>query len=131
MHKIFISYSQSDQEEAKRLVAALRATDIVGWLDAADIAAGASIPSAIRNALLQSSAMVVLLSPSALQSNWVQFEIGAAEALGKKIIPVIISGGLAESGLPEILKDRKVIDARNRPKTVVAEEINIASKSSL
>lgn len=130
MHKIFISYSQSDQEEAKRLVAALRATDLVGWLDAADIAAGASIPSAIRNALLESSAIVVLLSPSALQSNWVQFEIGAAEALGKKIIPVIISGSLAESGLPEILKDRKVIDARNRPKTVVAEEINIASKSS-
>lgn len=130
MHKIFISYSQSDQKEAKRLVAALRSTDIVGWLDAADIAAGASIPSAIRNALLESSAMVVLLSPSALQSNWVQFEIGAAEALGKKIIPVIISGSLAESGIPEILKDRKVIDARNRPQTVVAEEINIASKSS-
>jgi len=130
MHKIFISYSQSDQEEARRLVAALRATDLVGWLDAADIAAGASIPSAIRNALLESSAIVVLLSPSALQSNWVQFEIGAAEALGKKIIPVIISGSLAESGLPAILKDRKVIDARNRPKTVVAEEINIASKSS-
>ena len=128
MHKIFISYSQSDQEEAKHLVAALRTADIVGWLDAADITADTSIPSAIRNALLESSAMVVLLSPNALQSNWVQFEIGAAEALGKMIIPVIISGSLAESGLPEILKDRKVIDARNRPKAVVAEEISMASK---
>jgi hypothetical protein len=123
---VFISYARSDSGEAERLVKALRATNVAGWLDDADIAAGESVPSAVRDALKQSSAVVVLLSPRALTSQWVQFEIGAAEALNKKIIPVIVAGDHLEEQLPDILKERTMIDARHRSYTDVVREVQHA-----
>jgi len=124
MPNVFISYAHADRDHVEHLVRALRATNIAGWLDATDIAAGASVPSAVREALQRSSAVIVFLSNSALHNQWVQFEIGAAEALGKMIIPVIVSGNQLAEQLPEILKDRTVIDARNQPYAAVVNEIS-------
>ena len=130
MAEFFISYAHSDSDEAQRLVKALSAINIVGWLDTADIAAGTGIASDVRDALKKSDAVVVLLSPRALDSEWVQFEIGAAEALGKKIIPVIVSGEHLEQQFPDILKDLAWIDARGRPETEVVKEVEQALESS-
>jgi len=126
MFNVFISYAHSDREEAERLVKALRAGSIAGWLDKADIAAGNSIPSAVRDALKRSSAVVVLLSPRALQSEWVQFEIGAAEALGKKIVPVLISGEHLEKQFPDFLRNRQWIDARHRSHEDIVRDLERA-----
>jgi hypothetical protein len=123
MSKIFISYARSDSAEAERFVEALRAANVTGWMDQADITAGDSVSSAVRSALKGSSAVIVLLSPSALHSKWVQFEIGAAEALGKKILPIIVSGDLLEEQFPEILKELKWIDARHKPHADVIHEL--------
>jgi|ERR1700722_3545991 TIR domain len=123
MSKVFISYSQSDRDKVAQFVQALQMVNITGWLDATDIAAGDDISSAVRNALSGASAVLVFLSNNALSSRWVQFEIGAAEALEKRIIPVILSGTEPREGLPDILKDRRFIDARNRPPSLVVEEI--------
>jgi len=130
MFNVFISYARSDSDEAERLVRALRAGNVTGWLDQADIAAGDSVPSAVRGALKESSALVVLLSPNALQSEWVQFEIGAAEALGKKIVPVIVSGEHLEEQFPDILKDRNWIDARHRSHADVVRDLEHALESA-
>jgi hypothetical protein len=127
---LFISYAHSDGDEAKQLVSALRAVNVVGWLDSADIAAGTAVASAVRDALKKSSAVVVLLSPGALHSEWVQFEIGAAEALSKKIIPVIVAGEHLEDQLPDILKGRAWIDARDRPSSEVVKELQQALAST-
>jgi hypothetical protein len=75
----------------KCLIRELRAARVTGWLDDADAATGEGIPFAVRNTLKKSSAVVVLLSPKALTSQWVQFELDAAEALDKKIIAMIVS----------------------------------------
>jgi methylmalonyl-CoA mutase cobalamin-binding subunit len=123
---VFISYARADRESVEQLVRALRAANITGWLDATDIAAGASVSSAVREALQRSSAVIVFLSHNALHNQWVQFEIGAAEALGKTIIPVIVSGNQLEKHLPDILKERKVIDARSQPYAAVVNEIRRA-----
>jgi len=130
MPNIFISYARSDIGEAERIVSALRSGIIGGWLDAADIAAGQSIASEVRKALQRSSAVVVLLSPHALHSQWVQFEIGAAEALGKPIVPVIVSGKHLEEQFPDILRDRKWIDARDRPHTDVVRDLKRALEAA-
>jgi hypothetical protein len=126
MFDVFISYAISDRDEAERLVSALQVNNVSGWLDKADIAAGDSIPSAVRAALKGSNVVVVLLSPSALRSQWVQFEIGAAEALGKKIVPVIVSGEHLEKEFPDILKNRKWIDARHRSHRDVVRDLKLA-----
>jgi len=128
MSKVFISYARSDSDEAERLVKALQSANVAGWMDHADIAAGGSISSVVRDALRQSSAVIVLLSPSALHSQWVQFEIGAAEALGNEIIPVIVSGEHLEEQFPEILRKRKWIDARQRSHADVVRDLKSALK---
>lgn len=130
MRNVFISYAHSDADEARSLVKALHESKVVGWLDNADIAAGEAISSAVRDALKRSTAVIVLLSPRALHSEWVQFEIGAAEALGKKIIPVIISGDNLEEQFPDILRKRIWIDGRNRPYEDVVHDVERAVESA-
>lgn len=130
MSRVFISYASSDRAAAERLVGALQAANVTGWLDKADIAAGDSVSSEVRSALKRSSAVIVLLSPSALHSQWVQFEIGAAEALGKKIVPVILSGEHLEEKFPDILRGREWIDARHRPHAEVVRDVNRALESA-
>jgi hypothetical protein len=130
MPNVFISYAHSDVDEARPLVRKLKEQNVAGWFDSADIAAGESVASAVRNALKHSSVLIVLLSPRALHSEWVQFEIGAAEALDKKIIPIIISGDHLEEQLPDILRNRIWIDARHRSHEDVARDVNRAVESA-
>jgi uncharacterized protein YjbI with pentapeptide repeats len=126
MAEVFISYARSDGDAAERLVKALRAINVTGWRDTADVAAGTSIAASVRDALDKSSAVIVLLSPRALHSEWVQFEIGAAESLRKKIIPVVVSGEDLEQQFPEILKNIAWIDARGRSEGDVTKELEHA-----
>ena len=129
MRNVFISYAHSDADQARLLVNALRTTKVTGWMDSADIAGGEAISSAVRDALKRSAAVIVLLSPRALHSEWVQFEIGAAEALNKRIIPVIVSGDQIEEQLPEILRNRVWIDARHRSDDDVVRDVVRAVES--
>lgn len=126
MRNVFISYARPDADKVRDLVDALHDNNITGWLDSADIAGGDTISSAVRNALKHSSVVLVLLSPASLRSEWVQFEIGAAEALNKHIIPVIVAGNQLEMQLPEILRSRKWIDARHRSTDDVVREVKRA-----
>lgn len=89
----FISYSHADEREATRLQRWLESYRLPGNLtraaqvgaatkrigaifrDRADLAAATSLTDAIRAALAQSSALVVLCSPEAAASPWVDAEI--------------------------------------------------------
>ena len=116
--RIFISYARDDYAFAHQLLSGLRNINVEGWMDEADIAAGAAIGTAVRAAIQKSSAIVVLVSPNSLRSRWVDFEVGAAQALGKPIVPILLEG----SELPETLQEIVSIDARDKPiKHVVLE----------
>ena len=130
MNKVFISYASSDAVEVERFVNALHTQGVVGWQDQADISAGESVSTAVRSALKEASAVIVLLSPGSLHSEWVQFEIGAAEALDKKIIPVLLSGDHIEEHLPDILKHRVWVDALHRPYEDVVRDLKRAVESA-
>ncbi len=89
----FISYSHADERDATRLQRWLESYRLPGNLarsdrvgaaskrigaifrDRADLAAATSLTDAIRAALAQSSALVVLCSPEAAASPWVDAEI--------------------------------------------------------
>ena len=113
MNAIFISYSHVDRPEVEQLVLKLKDIQISGWLDEADIAWGEEVKAVLKNSLRQANAILVLISPASVHSGWVEFEIGAGQSLGKKIIPVIIKGTDIEMKLPDSLKDLVYIDARN------------------
>lgn len=130
MNKVFISYSSADSEVASRLRTALEGIEVSGWLDHSDIAAGDAIAAKVKEALQQAGALIVLVSPRSLESKWVQFEVGAAYAMEKPIIPIIVGHGRAELDLPEWLEGFLYIDARNRPIEEVASEIGSAISNS-
>jgi hypothetical protein len=123
MNRVFISYARGDQSVAARLLSEVQHVSFEGWMDTADLAGGEAFSASIRDALRRSSAVVVLISPRSLDSKWVQFEIGAAEALGKRIIPVIIEGKDIESSIPDALWGVTWLDARDKSLSEVAREI--------
>lgn len=123
MSKIFISYVNQDRPITERLINKLSDLTISGWLDQADIAIGEEISSAIRKSIKESSAILVLVSPASIRNKWVQFEVSAAQALDKVIIPIIINGKGIENKLPPIIADIQYIDARNKSFDKVAAEI--------
>jgi hypothetical protein len=128
MNRVFISYARGDQSVAARLLSEVQHVSFEGWMDTADLAGGEAFSASIRDALRRSSAVVVLISPRSLDSKWVQFEIGAAEALGKRIIPVIIEGKDIESSIPDALWGVTWLDARDKSISEVAREIEEALK---
>ncbi|WGK64989.1 toll/interleukin-1 receptor domain-containing protein [Croceiramulus getboli] len=88
MHDLFLSYSKSDLKIAKKIAQALEKEGIDVWWDH-DIATGDTWDTAIEKAIDSCRCVVVLWSPSAVDSEWVRIE--AAE--GKKrniLIPVRI-----------------------------------------
>lgn len=125
MPSVFISYAQSDKRDASRLFDSLHKANVKVLLDR-EITADRSISSMLKEAIAQSNAVIVLVSPRALENHWVLFEIGAAEALNKKIIPVLLSGDHLKNEMPDILRNLHWIDARHTPHLEVVEQIRIA-----
>lgn len=124
--RVFISYARDDQPAVQRLIEHLHEMGISGWLDTADIAAGTAIADAMREAIRGSSAVIVIISPSALINRWIHFEVGAAQAMGKRLIPVLIEGEGIEQELPAFLSDFNFLDARGKPLAQVAQQIKKA-----
>jgi hypothetical protein len=127
MRRVFLSYAMQDKAHAKRLLEQLNKVEIAGWMDDADIAGGGALATTIREALRAASAVVVLVSPASRANEWVQFELGAAEALGKLIIPVLVEGSANPlPDAPATLREHQWLDARHRPAEDVAKDIKKA-----
>jgi hypothetical protein len=123
MSEVYISYARADAATTNAIVSQVKMFSVGGWKDRADLAIGKAAMGSVRQALEQSAAVVVMISPKSLENKWVQFELGAAAALDKRIIPVIIDGDNVEAAMPEFLRKRRKVDARRKPGDVVAREI--------
>ncbi len=123
MKNIFISYAHQDYEAVDELVSNLNEVLISGWRDKADLVAGEAISSVLKNSLKKASAILVIISPFSLKSKWLDFEVSAGVALGKIIIPVIISGEGIENELPESISDIMYIDGRDKSLVEIVSEI--------
>jgi hypothetical protein len=88
---IFISYSRSDAGYAKKLAQALEREGFAVWNDDR-IALGTSWPRVIQEQLDQSGAVIVLMTPRAYQSEWVQNELNRAKRKQKAIFPLLLEG---------------------------------------
>lgn len=88
--KIFISHSSRDKWIARQLSALLKEAGHTSFLDEKDIKTGDSIDASIQKHLKESDQLLLLLSPSSIDSHWVFIELGGAKALGKKVIPILL-----------------------------------------
>ncbi len=91
--QVFISYACEDGELARRLSRSLQDAGFDVWLDENNILPGDNWAEKVSQALKESQAMVVLVSPAAMDSKWVRHEIefalGAKEYSGR-LVPVFV-----------------------------------------
>ncbi len=90
---IFVSYAHEDSDFADQLVQDLRGKGINCWVDTEGLKPGEpNWVRAIEQAIDQCSAMIVLCSPKAVESDWVYIEINRAQGRGKPIYPILVAG---------------------------------------
>lgn len=88
--KIFFSYSRDDQPTARRVYRALqRRSKARIFTDELLTFGDEDGRNQFRSLLRETDLFMLLVSPSALRSDWVLFELGAAWGLRKKIVPVL------------------------------------------
>jgi hypothetical protein len=127
MSHIFMCYSRRDGAYANQLFRALNRLSVSGFLDQADATSGASWDKQIKDAIQKADAVVVSLSENSILSNYVMAEVGAAWSLGKRIIPVIPPGAsIEEAGVPPVLQDFQILDARRQTLAQTADQISQA-----
>ena len=89
MADAFISYSRRDAVFVEGLAAALEGRGKTVWLDTEGIEAGEVFPLALQRAIEGSDAFVFVITPDSVASRFCTQEIEHAEALGKRILPVL------------------------------------------
>ncbi len=110
--KVFISYAHADQAAAQRVARQLGAAGLDVWFDRDKLQPGDNWALALGRAIADSDALVVLLSPDALASEWVQREIEYAlteQRYKNRVVPVVVR---PTRNVPWILRNFQMLDFR-------------------
>jgi WD40 repeat protein len=89
---VFVSYSRADSEYVEGLVAYLGEEGIFAWIDREQIINGDRWAALIEQQIAACAAMVLVMSPAAASSEWVEREIALAQARQKPILPLLLAG---------------------------------------
>jgi hypothetical protein len=113
---VFISYAQDDKSRIRKVIGELRSRGIVKEGDEITYAPeifvpGSSIRGQVRKAIEASSKVVLVWSGAGAESDWVNYEAGMAEALGKPIVVVIPKGGMPR--IPSNLDGIEILELEN------------------
>ena len=100
----------------------LREVGISVWTDEGLKPGTPSWRAAIEDAVAQAHAMVVLLSPDAKKSQWVDNEVGYAQTLDKSIFPVLVAGDTANS-VPISLIRVQWVDGRKDLRGTIVQDL--------
>lgn len=92
MSNVFISYSHADGDFASRLVMHLRVLNFDVWIDSDRIDVGRDWPRMLEQTIIDSDAVVVVVSNAAHQSEWVKQETELALKSKKPIFPLLLEG---------------------------------------
>lgn len=124
MTSIFISYSSKDTEFTNRLVADLEQADHSVWQDQSTLRGGQDWLAEIDRAIHNCAIVILVLSPNAIESQWVQREIAQALNLQKPVIPVLIK---EIDNLPFYLSRVHQIDFRHNYKWAFKQLTDVLS----
>lgn len=101
--RVFISYSRVDNAFAEELVAGLEAAGFDPFLDKHDIAAGEDWEDRLGRLIESSDTVVFVISPDAVDSPRCKWEVDRAEALSKRLLPIVWSQ-VPDARVPDRLK---------------------------
>jgi len=100
--RLFISYAHEDSELADHIAAICKGLGVRCFLDHKDITWGKSIGKAVSDGLIDSTHVLVIISPASLKSGWVPYEVGYASGTRKRVLPLLTHPSL---DLPGYLGD--------------------------
>lgn len=86
---VFLSYSTTDAEEAKMVHDKLKNSGLRVFMAPKVLKPGDDFAQEIKNSLIGSKELWLLVSPTSIKSEWVISEWGAAWILSKKIVPIL------------------------------------------
>jgi hypothetical protein len=89
MSEIFISYCRKDADPAELLRGRLREAGFSSWIDLEGLQAGEEWGQEIDQAIRDSAALVVLLTPASRASAYVAYEWAFALGAGVRVIPIL------------------------------------------
>ncbi len=113
---VFISYSNSDSDFARRLNTALQLKGKNTWFDQENIAPGIENPQEeIDAGIEEAENFVFIITQKSVQSEDCIREITYAAKNGKRIITLQLQEVESKKELPEVLRRLKKIDFQNQP----------------
>ncbi len=131
MEHVFISYTQEDSKFAHMIADELARWGITPCIDDR-LDKGRNWPPSIQESIKTCPAFIVIISPEARKSNWVQKEVEYAKSTRKLIFPILLRGeswGSFTSPQPLDIRNGKLPDrsfylkmreAINKPRPLVA-----------
>jgi hypothetical protein len=113
MKPVFISYSRDDSDFVNHLRDDLLANAVNVWLEKTGLKAGTrNWEQALREAVRDAHALVLVATPSSRQSNYVLGELEIAEMYECPVYPVWAAGDVWADCIPLALIKMQYIDAR-------------------
>jgi HJR/Mrr/RecB family endonuclease len=121
-HQVFVSYASQDKVVANEIAKSLQQAGVPTWVDSWELAVGDSLATRIHEALDASDTLVVLLSPSSVDSRWVKSEWHTAltrevEQRSIHVIPVLVE----DCEVPSFFSDRLHFDLRTNREQGIAK----------
>lgn len=111
-HHVFLSYSHKDIAIMQQIRTDLSVAGLRVWTDETLTPGTESWKNAIEDALQNTGTLVVILSPDAKQSVWVEREIDYARLCGVSIFPILARGDSELSAVPFQLINAQRVDIR-------------------
>lgn len=102
--KVFISYSHEDAEFAERLRRSLEERPVTVALDKA-MRAGVEFPPELGRIISESDAVLFVISPDSVRSDWCRKELKQAVKQKKKILPILCRKGYDDATLPDPIRN--------------------------
>ena len=112
MHTVFISHATQDAQFAHRLADDLQRLGVQVWIAPESIRPGEDWVDAIERGLRESSHMVVVLTPAALESKWVENETDVAIARERKGRIQVIPLDVKPCEVPLLLSSYQMVSFR-------------------
>ncbi|NWF67878.1 MAG: TIR domain-containing protein [Chloroflexi bacterium] len=115
---VFLSYIRKDRDAMMRIRGSLRDNNLSVWTDE-NLTPGTPLwRQAIESAIEHAGCLMVILSPDAKQSPWVQRELDYATTQDKPIIPLLVRGD-ERTAIPLTLISAQWADLRENYETQI------------
>lgn len=129
MSHIFISYNQSDADFAAVLSIYIEKAGVDTWMDKSRLRPGQDWSVEIDEAIINSHALVVIMSPEAKSSEYVTYEWSFALGAGVQVIPILYKETILHPRLGR-LHYLKFTDTTVRPWDLLLETVKAAVNQS-